>query len=88
MPAFSSRTTSQPCSSGFPIVLEAGSTSLPFTTIGGNNQTYPQGRKVTQWQINDNLIWTRNRHTLKFGINTRRVDVSNYDPRCGAPCPW
>ena len=63
----------------FPIVLQAGSSNLPFTTIGGNNQTYPQGRKVTQWQINDNLIWTLNRHTLKFGVNTRRVDVSNYD---------
>jgi hypothetical protein len=63
----------------FPIVLQAGSTNVPFTTIGGNNQTYPQGRKVTQWQINDNLIWTLNRNTLKFGVNTRRVDVSNYD---------
>ncbi len=63
----------------FPIVLQAGSTNLPFTTVGGNDQNYPQGRKVTQWQINDNLIWTVNRHTLKFGVNTRRVDVSNYD---------
>ena len=63
----------------FPIVLQAGSSNLPFTAIGGNNQTYPQGRKVTQWQVNDNLVWTLNRHILKFGINTRRVDVSNYD---------
>ncbi len=63
----------------FPIVLQAGSSNVPFTTLGGNNSTYPQGRKVTQWQINDNLIWTLQRHTLKFGINTRRVDVSNYD---------
>ena len=63
----------------FPIVLAAGSSNLPFTTIGGNDQTYPQGRKVTQWQVNDNLVWTLHRHTLKFGINTRRVDVSNYD---------
>jgi len=63
----------------FPIVLAAGSSNLPFTTVGGNDQTYPQGRKVTQWQVNDNLIWTLHSHTLKFGINTRRVDVSNYD---------
>jgi hypothetical protein len=63
----------------FPIVLAGGTANAPFTTIGGNNNTYPQGRKVTQWQINDNLIWTRTRHTLKFGINTRRIDVSNYD---------
>ncbi|HUV70647.1 MAG TPA: TonB-dependent receptor [Terracidiphilus sp.] len=63
----------------FPIVLAAGTNSAPFTTIGGNNNTYPQGRKVTQWQINDNLIWTRGRDTYKFGIDTRRIDVSNYD---------
>lgn len=63
----------------FPIVLMAGSDAIPFTTIGGNNQTYPQGRKVTQWQVNDNLTWTRGKHTLKFGINTRHLDVSNYD---------
>jgi hypothetical protein len=63
----------------FPIVLTAGSNSAPFTTIGGNDNTYPQGRNVTQWQINDNLIWTRGNHTTKFGINTRRIDVSDYD---------
>jgi hypothetical protein len=63
----------------FPIVLAVGSSNLPFTTIGGNDQTYPQGRKVTQWQVNDNLVWTLHRQTLKFGVNTRRVDVSNYD---------
>jgi Carboxypeptidase regulatory-like domain len=63
----------------FPIVLAGGSSNAPFTTIGGNNQTYTQGRKVTQWQINDNLIWTRGRHNMKFGINTRRLDISDYD---------
>jgi hypothetical protein len=63
----------------FPIVLTSGSDSVPFTTVGGNDNTYPQGRKVTQWQVNDNLTWTRGTHTWKSGINTRRLDVSNYD---------
>jgi len=63
----------------FPIVLASGSDAVPFTTIGGNDNTYPQGRKVTQWQMNDNLTWTVGKHTWKFGINTRRLDVSNYD---------
>ena len=63
----------------FPIVLQAGSSAVPFTTLGGNDNTYPQGRKVTQWQINDNLIWTHGRSTFTFGVNTRRLDVSNYD---------
>jgi hypothetical protein len=63
----------------FPIVLTAGSNNAPFTTIGGNDNTYPQGRNVTQWQINDNLIWTIGKNTYKFGLNTRRIDVSDYD---------
>jgi hypothetical protein len=63
----------------FPIVLAGGSSNAPFTTLGGNNQTYTQGRKVTQWQINDNLIWTHGRHSFKFGENSRRLDVSDYD---------
>jgi hypothetical protein len=63
----------------FPIVLTSGSDSVPFTTIGGLDNTFPQGRKVTQWQINDNLTWTHYKHTYHFGINTRRVDTSDYD---------
>ena len=63
----------------FPIVLAGGSSNAPFTTIGGDDQTYTQGRKVTQWQINDNLIWTRGRHSFKFGKNSRRLEVSDYD---------
>jgi hypothetical protein len=63
----------------FPIVLAGGSANAPFTTIGGNDQTYTQGRKVTQWQINDNLVWTYGPHSLKFGENSRRLDVSDYD---------
>jgi hypothetical protein len=63
----------------FPIVLAGGSSNAPFTTIGGNDQTYTQGRKVTQWQINNNLIWTRGRHSMKFGVNSRRLDTSDYD---------
>jgi hypothetical protein len=63
----------------FPIVLAAGSNSAPFTTIGGNDNTYPQGRKVTQWQVNDNLDWIRGKQEFRFGVNTRRIDVSDYD---------
>jgi outer membrane receptor protein involved in Fe transport len=34
---------------------------------------------LTQWQINDNLIWTLGQHSFKFGENSRRLDVSDYD---------
>jgi hypothetical protein len=63
----------------FPIELAAGSNNAPFTAVGGNDNTYPQGRNVTQWQINDNLDWTRGKNAYRFGINTRRIDVSDYD---------
>ncbi|MGC2640029.1 MAG: carboxypeptidase-like regulatory domain-containing protein [Acidobacteriaceae bacterium] len=63
----------------FPIMLTSGSDSVPLTTIGGLDDTFAQGRKVTQWQINDNLTWTHGQHTWHFGINTRRVDTSDYD---------
>jgi hypothetical protein len=63
----------------FPILLTSGSSSVPFTDFGGVDNTFPQGRKVTQWQINDNLTYTRAKHTYHFGINTRRVDTSDYD---------
>jgi len=31
----------------YEICSGSGSDSVPFTTIGGNNNTYPQGSKVT-----------------------------------------
>jgi hypothetical protein len=68
----------------FPIVLAAGSNQAPFTTIGGNNNIYPQGRNITQWQINDNLDWIRGKQEYRFGINTRRIDVSDYDLGVGS----
>ncbi len=63
----------------FPIVLLRAATVSPSLPSAATTIRYPQGRKVTQWQINDNLTWTRGKHTWKFGINTRRLDVSNYD---------
>ncbi len=63
----------------FPIVVAGGSSNAPFTTVGGDDQAYTQGRKVTQWQINDNLILNHGRHSFKFGENSRRLDISDYD---------
>jgi hypothetical protein len=73
------RTTTRRYCRHFRLCWPEGSSNAPFTTLGGNDQTYTQGRKVTQWQINDNLIWTRGRHSFKFGENSRRLDVSDYD---------
>jgi len=40
---------------------------------------WPEGRNVTNWQILDNLTWSRGTHELKFGGNLRRTLVSDHD---------
>jgi hypothetical protein len=53
----------------------------PFTDIWSTGTGgYPQGRKVTNWQVIDNLTWTRGSHELKIGENLRRTLVSDHDP--------
>ncbi len=49
-----------------------------FTGLGGENFVFPQGRNVTQYQMVDDLSWTKGAHALKFGVNFRRNDVSDY----------
>ena len=39
---------------------------------------YPQGRKVTQWQLIDDLSVARGNHNFKMGFNFRRDDISDY----------
>jgi hypothetical protein len=50
-----------------------------FTGLGGEDEVWPQGRNVNQWQLNDNLTWTKGKHTMIFGENLRRVLVSDHD---------
>jgi len=45
--------------------------------IGGENNVFPQGRNVTQYQIVDDVTWTRGNHSLKFGGNFRRNDITD-----------
>jgi len=49
-----------------------------WANIGGINNVFPQGRKVTQYQIVDDISWNRGNHTFKFGGNYRRNDISDY----------
>jgi len=43
------------------------------------NYVFPQGRNVTQYQYIDDFAKTIGKHTLKFGANYRRYDISNHD---------
>ena len=47
--------------------------------IGGSDAIWPQGRNVTQAQVQDDFSKTIGRHTVKFGGKWRRNDISDHD---------
>lgn len=49
-----------------------------FTTLGGADNGYPQGRVVTQWMVTDDFSKTWRSHDLKFGVNFRRNIVNDF----------
>ena len=63
----------------FPIVLQGSGASAPFTTLGGQDNTWVQGRRASRFFINDNLAWTLGAHDLRFGTNTRIFRLNDYD---------
>ncbi len=65
--------------SAFPIVLQGSGANAPFTTVGGLDNTWVQGRRVSRLFINDNLAWTHGAHELRFGTNTRIFRLNDYD---------
>ncbi|HKT90339.1 MAG TPA: carboxypeptidase regulatory-like domain-containing protein [Candidatus Sulfotelmatobacter sp.] len=50
-----------------------------FTSPNAAAASFPQGRNITQYQFIDDFSWTRGNHTLKFGENFRRYDVSDHN---------
>jgi len=63
----------------FPIVLQGGGSNAPFTTLGGLDNTWVQGRRATRFFINDNLAWAAGSHELQFGTNNRIFRLNDYD---------
>src|ERR1700686_3136642 len=63
----------------FPIVLQGSGANAPFTTIGGLDNTWVQGRRASRFFVNDNLAWSRGAHELRFGTNTRIFRLNDYD---------
>ncbi len=63
----------------FPIVLQGSGANAPFTTIGGLDGTWVQGRRAARVFINDNLAWSHGAHELRFGTNTRIFRLNDYD---------
>src|SRR6202522_3193828 len=65
--------------SAFPIVLEGSGANAPFTTLGGLDNTWVQGRRASRLFLNDNLAWTVGAHEFRFGTNTRIFRLNDYD---------
>jgi hypothetical protein len=63
----------------FPIELEGSGANAPFTTLGGMDNNWLQGRRASRFFINDNLYWSRGTHELRFGTNTRIFRLNDYD---------
>ena len=63
----------------FPIVLQGQGANAPFNNIGGQDNTWVQGRRATRFFINDNLAWTHGAHQPRFGTNTRILRLNDYD---------
>lgn len=63
----------------FPIVLQGGGANAPFTTLGGMDNSWIQGRRASRFFLNDNLAWTAGSHELRFGTNTRYLLLNDYD---------
>jgi hypothetical protein len=63
----------------FPIVLQGSGANALFTTLGGLDNTWVQGRRATRFFINDNLAWTLGSHELRFGTNSRVFRLDDYD---------
>ena len=56
-----------------------GTFGNPNTVVmaGGEQNVFPQGRNVTQYQLVDDISVTRGNHAFKFGANFRRDDVTD-----------
>jgi hypothetical protein len=63
----------------FPIVLQGGGANAPFTTLGGLDNSWVQGRRAARLFINDNLAWAVGSHELQFGTNNRIFRLNDYD---------
>ena len=50
-----------------------------FSNLGNSEDAWPEGRDVTQYQVNDDVSWTHGKHTLAVGMLFKRDDVTDAD---------
>ena len=59
--------------------MQGSGANAPFTTVGGLDNTWVQGRRASRFFINDNLAWSHGAHELRFGTNARILRLNDYD---------
>jgi hypothetical protein len=68
----------------YQLIFPGGAPGVPtgqfYTPGGGNYATWPQGRNTTSYQVEDDYAWQKGHHSLKFGVNFNRDDVTDYTP--------
>ena len=57
----------------------SGTPASPGLAALGVPYYFPQGRNVTQYQIEDDFSWIKGKNTMKYGFNFRRDLVEDYD---------
>ncbi|HTW48255.1 MAG TPA: carboxypeptidase regulatory-like domain-containing protein [Acidobacteriaceae bacterium] len=50
-----------------------------FSGLANAEDAWPEGRDVTQYQVNDDVSWTHGKHTLSTGLLFKRDDVTDAD---------
>jgi hypothetical protein len=48
--------------------------------MGGETYRFPQGRNIAQYQLVDDVSWTKGNHALKFGVNFRGISFTDHGP--------
>jgi hypothetical protein len=75
-----------------PASLSAATAAMPFRvaftgnaffSLGRDLNIWPQGRNVTQYGVVDDFSWQKGKHSLKFGVNFHKDDVTDYSPGIG-----
>lgn len=65
----------------YDLAFLGGELQSPGSATGSTEySSWPQGRNTTQYQISDDYSWQKGKHDLKFGVNFRRNDVTDYTP--------
>jgi Carboxypeptidase regulatory-like domain len=73
-------TTAAAANALIPYVLDFAGFGGTFNTLGGEDDNFPQGRNVTNYQFSDDVSISHRRHTIQFGAYFRRDDVTDYSP--------